>query len=71
MATAKTMTKQIVKRRAFVPRLFPIRIFVTSIGKVGNSLALLEEIGFPPELILNGEYNRFLQVVREKTGRFQ
>ena len=45
--------------------------FVTSIGKVGNSLALLEEIGFPPELILNGEYNRFLQVVREKTGRFQ
>ena len=26
MATAKTMTKQIVKRRAFVPRLCPIRI---------------------------------------------
>ncbi len=43
--------------------------FVTSIGKVGNSLALLEEIGFLPELILNGEYNRFLQVVR-KTAAF-
>lgn len=44
--------------------------FVTSIGQVENSLAMLREIDFPSHLILNGEYDRFLAVVQEKTGRF-
>ena len=42
-----------------------------SIGKVGNSLALLEEIGFLPELILNGEYKPLLAGGPGKTYRFQ
>ena len=40
------------------------------VGNVSASLKLLEEIGFPEKLILNTDRERFLAVVREKTGRF-
>ena len=38
-------------------------------GRFDQSLAMLEEIGFPEELILNADYDRFASVLQEKTGR--
>ena len=43
--------------------------FMTQVGEVGSSLSLLQEIGFPEELILNNDYERFLAVARQKSGR--
>lgn len=43
--------------------------FFTQVGMVQKSVALLEEIDFPQELILNADYERFLAVAREKSGR--
>ena len=43
--------------------------FSTQVGQVGASLALLREVGYPQELILNLDYHRFLQVARQKSGR--
>ncbi len=43
--------------------------FCTQIGGVSASVALLEEIGFPEELILNADYDRFLEVIKKKSGR--
>ncbi len=43
--------------------------FCTGIGEVGESLALLEQVDFPEELILNIDYDRFLRVAREKSGK--
>lgn len=44
--------------------------FCMDVGNVAASVAMLEEIGFPEELVLNADYDRFLEVVRKKTGRF-
>jgi len=44
--------------------------FSTDIGDVAASVRLLEEISFPEELILNIDRDRFLEVIRKKTGRF-
>ena len=43
--------------------------FSTQVGQVEPALALLRELEFPPELILNLDYGRFLQVARQKSGR--
>ncbi len=40
-----------------------------SIGDVGPALEVLEEMRFPPELILNGDYHRFLETLRRTTGQ--
>ena len=44
--------------------------FCMHVGNVDASVQMLEEIGFPEELVLNADYERFLEVVRKKTGRF-
>lgn len=43
--------------------------FFTEIGNAGEALELLLEIDYPKELILNADYDRFLAVAREKSGR--
>ena len=43
--------------------------FSTMVGQVEASVAMLEEIDFPQELILNADYDRFLQLARQKSGR--
>ena len=43
--------------------------FFTEIGQVGPALEMLREIAFPEELVLNTDYDRFLAVAREKSGR--
>ena len=43
--------------------------FFTQIGEFGASMKLLEEIGFPPELVLNADYDRFLEVARRTSGK--
>lgn len=43
--------------------------YLDAIGRFEKSLAMLEEIGFPEELILNADFARFAKVVAEKTGR--
>ena len=40
-----------------------------NIGNFSDALAMLRKIDFPKELILNADYDRFLAVAREKTGR--
>jgi len=39
------------------------------IGRVDNSLRILEEISFPEELILNADYDRFLATARKTSGK--
>ncbi|WP_207739223.1 phosphatase [Harryflintia acetispora] len=43
--------------------------FWASIGEHTNALRMLEEIGFPEELIVNADYRRFADLITEKTGR--
>lgn len=43
--------------------------FAGNVGEVQASLDLLNEIGFPEELILNADAARFAAVLREKTGK--
>ena len=43
--------------------------FFTEIGNAGEALDMLMEIGYPEKLILNTDYDRFLAVAREKSGR--
>lgn len=43
--------------------------FFTEIGNAGEALELLLEIDYPKELILNTDYDRFLAVAQEKSGR--
>ncbi|RGX56585.1 MULTISPECIES: phosphatase [Anaerotruncus] len=43
--------------------------FFTHIGETKAAEEMLCEIDFPEELILNANYDRFLSVAREKTGR--
>ncbi|MEM1483992.1 phosphatase [Oscillospiraceae bacterium PP1C4] len=43
--------------------------FFTQIGEVQESIDMLREIDYPQELILNTDYERFLAVAREKSGR--
>lgn len=43
--------------------------FFTEIGNAGEALDMLMEIGYPEELILNTDYERFLAAAREKSGR--
>lgn len=43
--------------------------FSAQVGQVEASLALLREIDYPQEWILNLDYDRFLQVARQKSGR--
>ncbi len=43
--------------------------FCMDVGKVEPALRLLEEIGFPERLVLNASHDRFLELVRRKTGR--
>ena len=43
--------------------------FAGSIGRVTGAAAILEEIGFPEELILNTDYDRFLAVARKLSGK--
>ena len=43
--------------------------FFTQIGNVGAAVEMLEEIGFPEELVMNADYGRFLALAREKSGR--
>lgn len=43
--------------------------FFTEIGNAGEALELLMEIDYPKELILNTDYDRFLAVAQEKSGR--
>ena len=40
-----------------------------SIGKAERALPMLREIGFPEELIVNADYDRFLEVARACSGR--
>ncbi|HHY52900.1 MAG TPA: phosphatase [Clostridiales bacterium] len=40
-----------------------------SIGDVGTVLTALEEMKFPEELILNADYNRFLETLRRTSGQ--
>ena len=39
------------------------------VGNIDLAGAMLEEIGFPEELILNADYDRFLQTLRRTSGR--
>lgn len=41
----------------------------SSVGRVGASLDLLEQLAFPKELILNLDYDRFLEAARKASGR--
>lgn len=43
--------------------------FFTQVGEVAASIAMLEELDYPQELILNADYDRFLAFARQKTGR--
>jgi len=43
--------------------------FCTEIGHFPHCIAMLKEIDFPEELVLNADYDRFLAVVKEKSGR--
>lgn len=43
--------------------------FFTEIGECDAALEMLREIDYPEELILNTNYDRFLAVAREKTGK--
>ena len=43
--------------------------FPTAVGVLDNSIALLESIDFPEELVLNIDFKRFADVLTEKTGR--
>lgn len=43
--------------------------FHTQIGETAAALEMLREIGYPEELILNADFDRFLAVAREKSGR--
>ena len=43
--------------------------FCLSIGRANTALAMLEEINFPQELIVNADYDTFLAIAREKSGR--
>ena len=43
--------------------------FYTDIGNFKNSLDCLEQIGFPEELILNADEERFKAFITSKTGR--
>jgi len=39
------------------------------VGKVNGAMGILEKIGFPEELILNTDYDRFLATVRKTSGK--
>lgn len=43
--------------------------FCLNVGEVGEAVEMLEEIGFPERLILNADYERFLEEARRRTGR--
>lgn len=43
--------------------------FAEDIGKVGDAWAILEELNFPKELILNADYDRFLATARRLSGK--
>ena len=43
--------------------------FAGDIGRVDTAAKALEEIGFPQELILNTDYDRFLEVARKTSGK--
>lgn len=43
--------------------------FWAQIGESQEAVEMLREIGYPEDLILNGDFDRFLAVAREKAGR--
>lgn len=43
--------------------------FHAQVGQTAEAEHMLREIGYPEELILNGEFDRFLAVARKKSGR--
>ena len=43
--------------------------FAMEIGQVPQALAMLESIDFPEELVVNADFDRFLALAREKSGR--
>ncbi|MBR5558781.1 MAG: phosphatase [Oscillospiraceae bacterium] len=43
--------------------------FCTEIGHFPHCIAMLEEIDFPEELVVNADFDRFLAIVKEKSGR--
>lgn len=43
--------------------------FYASIGDFSDAINMLEEIEFPQELILNADYDRFANMLHQKTGR--
>ncbi len=43
--------------------------FCTQIGGFSASIDMLKEIEFPEKLIINADYDRFLAVAKEKSGR--
>jgi len=43
--------------------------FAGSVGAVEQAVAMLEEIGFPEELVLNADPGRFARFLKLKTGR--
>jgi len=43
--------------------------FCGDVGVFGQAQEMLEEIRFPQELIINADYDRFLAVAREKSGK--
>jgi putative hydrolase len=43
--------------------------FAGTVGAVERSVAMLEEIGFPEELVLNADSDRFARFLKQKTGR--
>ena len=43
--------------------------FCTEIGHFPHCIQMLEEIDFPEELVVNADYDRFLALIKEKSGR--
>jgi len=41
----------------------------SDVGRFGPALDMLEEIGFPEELVLNADYHRFLELARRLSGK--
>lgn len=39
------------------------------VGRFGKAVLMLEEIGFPEELVLNADYDRFLTAARQRSGK--
>ncbi len=43
--------------------------FCTEIGEFSKSIALLQELDFPEHLVMNADFDRFMELVTQKSGR--